>query len=137
MHNTAAKLDSEIGTFQTLSDAMRPSGDSNKFFDEAEYAVTEVFKNKIFSAFSYGVGEKQEYESVSDYCKARRESYKKNFQNFFKEYNFAVLKTLFEEQAETYKYTMYYLALLKEFENIYSAKTREQGAPGAFCVYIC
>jgi len=32
---------------------------------------------------------------------------------------------------------MYYLALLKEFENNYSAKKREQGAPGAFCVYIC
>ena len=127
MPNTAAKLDSEIEAFQTLAEAMKTARDGGISFDEAEEAVGEVFRNKIFGTFSYGAGEKQGYESVSAYCKPRRESYKKNFQSFFKEYNFAVLKTLFEEQAETYKYTMYYLALLKEFENIYSAKKREQG----------
>ncbi|ASS37513.1 helicase-exonuclease AddAB subunit AddA [Mogibacterium pumilum] len=127
MPNTAAKLDSEIEAFQTLAEAMKTARDSDISFYEAEDAVGEVFRNKIFGTFSYGAGEKQDYESVSAYCKPRRESYKKNFQNFFKEYNFAAIKTLFEEQAETYKYTIYYLALLKEFECIYNAKKREQG----------
>ena len=125
--NTAAKLDSEIGAFQTLADAMKHISDSGESAVEAEEAVARVFQNPVFGTFAGGKGERKEYKSVSADCKARRDAYKNNFQDFFKEYNFADIRTLFEEQSETYKYTMYYLALLKEFERIYNAKKREQG----------
>ena len=125
--NTAAKLDSEIGVFQTLADAIKSVCDRGELAKGAEEVVSKVFQNPVFGTFSGGKGEREAYKAVSADCKARRDTYKNNFQNFFKEYNFAELKTLFEEQAETYKYTMYYLALLKEFEHIYSAKKREQG----------
>lgn len=125
--NTAAKLDSEIGAFQTLADAMKHISDSGESAVEAEEAVARVFQNPVFGTFAGGKGEREEYKSVSADCKARRDAYKNNFQDFFKEYNFADIRTLFEEQSETYKYTMYYLALLKEFERIYNAKKREQG----------
>ena len=125
--NTAAKLDSEIGVFQTLADAIKSVCDRGELARGAEDVVSKVFQNPVFGTFSGGKGEREAYKAVSADCKARRDTYKNNFQNFFKEYNFAELKTLFEEQAETYKYTMYYLALLKEFESIYSAKKREQG----------
>lgn len=125
--NTAAKLDSEIGAFQTLADAMKHISDSGESAVEAEEVVARVFQNPVFGTFVGGKGEREEYKSVSADCKARRDAYKNNFQDFFKEYNFADIRTLFEEQSETYKYTMYYLALLKEFERIYNAKKREQG----------
>ena len=125
--NTAAKLDSEIGVFQTLADAIKPVYERGELTRGAEEVVSKVFQNPVFGTFSGGKGEREAYKAVSADCKARRDKYKNNFQNFFKEYNFAELKTLFEEQAETYKYTMYYLALLKEFERIYSAKKRDQG----------
>ena len=125
--NTAAKLDSEIGAFQTLADAMKYISDSGESVGEAEEVVARVFQNPVFGTFAGGKGEREEYKSVSADCKARRDAYKNNFQDFFKEYNFADIRTLFEEQSETYKYTMYYLALLKEFERIYNAKKREQG----------
>lgn len=125
--NTAAKLDSEIGVFQTLADAIKSVCDGGELARGAEDVVSKVFQNPVFGTFSGGKGEREAYKAVSADCKARRDTYKNNFQNFFKEYNFAELKTLFEEQAETYKYTMYYLALLKEFERIYSAKKRDQG----------
>ena len=125
--NTAAKLDSEIGAFQTLADAMKHISDSGESAGEAEEVVARVFQNPVFGTFAGGKGEREEYKSVSADCKARRDAYKNNFQDFFKEYNFADIRTLFEEQSETYKYTMYYLALLKEFERIYNAKKREQG----------
>lgn len=125
--NTAAKLDSEIVTFQTLIEAMVPISDSGESAGEAEEVVARVFQNPVFGTFAGGKGEREEYKSVSADCKARRDAYKNNFQDFFKEYNFADIRTLFEEQSETYKYTMYYLALLKEFERIYNAKKREQG----------
>nr|WP_314631691.1 UvrD-helicase domain-containing protein [uncultured Mogibacterium sp.] len=125
--NTAAKLDSEIGAFQTLADAMKHISDSGESVGEAEEVVARVFQNPVFGTFAGGKGEREEYKSVSADCKARRDAYKNNFQDFFKEYNFADIRTLFEEQSETYKYTMYYLALLKEFERIYNAKKREQG----------
>lgn len=125
--NTAAKLDSEIGVFQTLADAIKSVCDGGELARGAEDVVSQVFQNSIFGTFTGGKGEREAYKAVSADCKARRDTYKNNFQNVFKEYNFAELKTLFEEQAETYKYTMYYLALLKEFERIYSAKKRDQG----------
>lgn len=125
--NTAAKLDSEIGAFQTLADAMKHISDSGESVGEAEEVVARVFQNPVFGTFAGGKGEREEYKSVSADCKSRRDAYKNNFQDFFKEYNFADIRTLFEEQSETYKYTMYYLALLKEFERIYNAKKREQG----------
>lgn len=125
--NTAAKLDSEIGAFQTLADAMKHISDSGESAGEAEEVVARVFQNPVFGTFAGGKGEREEYKSVSADCKARRDAYKNNFQDFFKEYNFADIRALFEEQSETYKYTMYYLALLKEFERIYNAKKREQG----------
>ena len=125
--NTAAKLDSEIVAFQTLIEAMVPIGDSGESAGEAEEVVARVFQNPVFGTFAGGKGEREEYKSVSADCKVRRDAYKNNFQDFFKEYNFADIRTLFEEQSETYKYTMYYLALLKEFERIYNAKKREQG----------
>jgi ATP-dependent nuclease subunit A len=125
--NTAAKLDSEIGVFQTLADAIESICDRGELARGAEEVVSKVFQNPVFGTFSGGKGEREAYKAVSADCKARRDTYKNNFQNFFKEYNFAELKTLFEEQAETYKYTMYYLALLKEFERIYSVKKRDQG----------
>lgn len=125
--NTAAKLDSEIGVFQTLADAIKSVCDGGELATGAEDVVSQVFQNSIFGTFTGGKGEREAYKAVSADCKARRDTYKNNFQNVFKEYNFAELKTLFEEQAETYKYTMYYLALLKEFERIYSAKKRDQG----------
>lgn len=125
--NTAAKLDSEIGVFQTLADAIKSVCDGGELARGAEEVVSKVFQNPVFGTFSGGKGEREAYKAVSADCKARRDTYKNNFQNVFKEYNFAELKTLFEEQAETYKYTMYYLALLKEFERIYSAKKRDQG----------
>lgn len=125
--NTAAKLNSEIGIFQTLADAIKSVCDGGELAIGAEDVVSQVFQNSIFGTFTGGKGEREAYKAVSADCKARRDTYKNNFQNFFKEYNFAELKTLFEEQAETYKYTMYYLALLKEFEHIYSAKKRDQG----------
>ena len=125
--NTAAKLDSEIGVFQTLADAIKSVCDGGELARGAEDVVSQVFQNSIFGTFTGGKGEREAYKAVSADCKARRDTYKNNFQNFFKEYNFAELKILFEEQAETHKYTMYYLALLKEFESIYSAKKREQG----------
>ena len=125
--NTAAKLDSEIGAFQTLADAIKSVCDGGELARGAEDVVSQVFQNPIFGTFTGGKGEREAYKAVSADCKARRDTYKNNFQNVFKEYNFAELKTLFEEQSETYKYTMYYLALLKEFERIYSAKKRDQG----------
>lgn len=125
--NTAAKLDSEIGVFHTLADAIKSVCDGGELAIGAEDVVSQVFQNSIFGTFTGGKGEREAYKAVSADCKARRDTYKNNFQNLFKEYNFAELKTLFEEQAETYKYTMYYLALLKEFEHIYSAKKRDQG----------
>lgn len=125
--NTAAKLDSEIGAFQTLADAMKHISDSGESAGEAEEVVARVFQNPVFGTFAGGKGEREEYKSVSADCKARRDAYKNNFQDFFKEYNFADIRALFEEPSETYKYTMYYLALLKEFERIYNAKKREQG----------
>ena len=125
--NTAAKLDSEIGAFQTLADAIKSVCDGGELARGAEDVVSQVFQNPIFGTFTGGKGEREAYKAVSVDCKARRDTYKNNFQNVFKEYNFAELKILFEEQAETYKYTMYYLALLKEFERIYSAKKRDQG----------
>ena len=125
--NTAAKLDSEIGVFQTLADAIKSVCDRGELARGAEDVVSQVFQNSIFGTFTGGKGEREAYKAVSADCKARRDTYKNNFQNFFKEYNFAELKILFEEQAETHKYTMYYLALLKEFESIYTAKKREQG----------
>ena len=125
--NTAAKLDSEIGVFQTLADAIKSVCDGGELARGAEEVVSKVFQNPVFGTFSGGKGEREAYKAVSADCKTRRDTYKNNFQNFFKEYNFAELKTLFEEQAETYKYTMYYLALLKEFEHIYSAKKGDQG----------
>lgn len=125
--NTAAKLDSEISVFQTLADAIKSVCDGGELARGAEDVVSQVFQNSIFGTFTGGKGEREAYKAVSADCKARRDTYKNNFQNVFKEYNFAELKTLFEEQSETYKYTMYYLALLKEFERIYSAKKRDQG----------
>ena len=125
--NTAAKLDSEIGAFQTLADAIKSICDRGELAKGAEEVVSKVFQNPIFGKFAGGKGETEVYKPVSADCKARRDTYKNNFQNFFKEYNFAELNTLFEEQSETYKYTMYYLVLLKEFERIYSAKKRDQG----------
>ena len=125
--NTAAKLDSEIGVFHTLADAIKSVCDRGELARGAEDVVSQAFQNSIFGTFTGGKGEREAYKAVSADCKARRDTYKNNFQNVFKEYNFAELKTLFEEQAETYKYTMYYLALLKEFERIYTAKKREQG----------
>ena len=125
--NTATKLDSEIGVFQTLADAIKSVCDGGELARGAEDVISQVFQNPIFGTFTGGKGEREAYKAVSADCKARRDTYKNNFQNIFKEYNFAELKTLFEEQAETYKYTMYYLALLKEFERIYTAKKREQG----------
>lgn len=125
--NTAAKLDSEISVFQTLADAIKSVCDGGELARGAEDVVSQVFQNSIFGTFTGGKGEREAYKAVSADCKARRDTYKNNFQNVFKEYNFAELKTLFEEQSETYKYTMYYFALLKEFERIYSAKKRDQG----------
>lgn len=125
--NTAAKLDSEISVFQTLADAIKSVCDGGELARGAEDVVSQVFQNSIFGTFTGGKGEREAYKAVSADCKAKRDTYKNNFQNVFKEYNFAELKTLFEEQSETYKYTMYYLALLKEFERIYSAKKRDQG----------
>lgn len=127
MPNTAAKLDPEVAAFQTLAEVMAPIGDNGEIAEEAEEIVARVFQSPIFGTFNGGKGEREAYKAVSVDCKARRDAYKNNFQNFFKEYNFAMIKTLFEEQAETYEYTIYYLALLKEFESIYNAKKREQG----------
>ena len=124
--NTAAKLDREIAAFRSLNAALSGDISTTDKMREAEAAAMQVLQTDIFDTFSYGAKEKDAYNQVKDSCKPVREAYKDKFKDFFKRNNFATLGTLFEEQAETYKYTMYYLELLKEFEKIFDAGKREQ-----------
>ena len=80
--NTAAKLDSEIGAFQTLADAIKSICDRGELAKGAEEVVSKVFQNPIFGKFAGGKGETEVYKSVSADCKARRAIFLRFFVSF-------------------------------------------------------
>lgn len=69
---------------------------------------------------------KDAYDSIKEDVKKLRDAYKGEFKDLKARYFFPDLKTRLAEMNETYAYTVYYINLLKEFENRYEKLKSEK-----------
>lgn len=69
---------------------------------------------------------KEIYDGIKDDVKKLREIYKAEFKDLQGKYFAPDFKTRLDEMNETYKYTAYYINLLKEFEKRYDALKSEK-----------
>lgn len=69
---------------------------------------------------------KESYEAVKGDIKILREAYKKEIEGWNNRYSVPDFETRLAEMNETYRYTVYYIRLLEEFERRYLEKKREK-----------
>ncbi|HHW95327.1 MAG TPA: helicase-exonuclease AddAB subunit AddA [Mogibacterium sp.] len=70
--------------------------------------------------------QKEAWEGIKEEIKILRDAYKQLIESWKKKYLIPDLDTRFAEMNDTYRYTVYYLGLLEEFERIYAAKKAEK-----------
>lgn len=110
------------------------SDETNAINDIRQMLDDEGMDDAFFSALdniSYGTlntkkDEKEPYEPIKEEVKAIREVYKKEINSFISRYANPDFDTCIKEMNETYRYTIYYLKLLEEFERRYSHKKSEK-----------
>lgn len=126
-------------------DVMISAGLQDMFDEKMSSEITEIeyISNKAqagefdedlithLNEISYGVlrakkAQKEAWEGIKEEVKILRDSYKKLVESWKKKYVIPDLDTRFAEMNDTYRYTVYYLGLLKEFEKIYGAKKAEK-----------
>ncbi len=73
-----------------------------------------------------GKEQKEAYSTIKDEVSALRDAYKKEINGWNTKYMTPDLKTRLDEMNATYKYTVYYIRMLEEFERRYAAKKRER-----------
>ena len=79
-----------------------------------------------FISLRPGKAYKEAYEPIKDEVKALREAYKKEIGDWSNRYIVPDFNVRLEELNETYRYTIYYIRLLEEFERRYMEKKRER-----------
>ncbi len=73
-----------------------------------------------------GKAYKEAYEPIKEEVKALREAYKKEIGDWSNRYIVPDFNVRLDELNETYRYTIYYIKLLEEFERRYMEKKRER-----------
>ena len=73
-----------------------------------------------------GKEQKEAYSTIKDEVSALRDAYKKEINGWNTKYMTPDLRTRLDEMNATYKYTVYYIRMLEEFERRYAAKKRER-----------
>ncbi len=79
-----------------------------------------------FIRLAAGKEQKEAYSTIKDEVSALRDAYKKEINGWNTKYMTPDLKTRLDEMNATYKYTVYYIRMLEEFERRYSDKKRER-----------
>ena len=79
-----------------------------------------------FVRLAAGKDQKEAYSTIKDEVTALRDAYKKEINGWNTKYMTPDLKTRLDEMNATYKYTVYYIRMLEEFERRYSEKKRER-----------
>ncbi len=69
---------------------------------------------------------KESYEPIKDEIKLLRDCYKDEIRKWKETYLGSGLEVRLREMNDTYKYTMYYISLLEEFEKRYAERKRER-----------
>ena len=69
---------------------------------------------------------KESYDAVKDDVKAVREAYKKEINEFNSKYYLPDFEVRLREMNETYRYVVYFIRLLEEFDQRYAAKKKER-----------
>ena len=77
-----------------------------------------------FVRFGFGKGEKEEFSLIKDDAKELRDSYKNTVSGILSKYGNGDFGEAFRRMQETYRYTVYYLNVLSEFERRYDEKKR-------------
>ena len=79
-----------------------------------------------FVRLTAGKEYKEAYAAIKDEVTALRDAYKKEINGWNGKYMTPDLRTRLAEMNETYRYTVYYIRMLEEFEHRYAAKKRER-----------
>lgn len=82
--------------------------------------------NAAFATLRAKKAEKEAYDPIKENIKAIRGSYKDRVRKLSAKYAEPSLEERFREMDETYRYTRYYLSLLRGFEKKYDQKKRDQ-----------
>ena len=112
------KLSSEVQMLHDFRDEVA-EGDLSMELLERITAVS-------FVRLAAGKDQKEAYSTIKDEVTALRDAYKKEINGWNTKYMTPDLKTRLDEMNATYKYTVYYIRMLEEFERRYSEKKRER-----------
>ena len=112
------KLANEINTFFDAWKASEEGGLDEDLMEKLSGIEFPVLKAKKAQA--------EAYAPVKDEVKALRDTYKEALKSWRSRYLDPDIETRFAEMNAAYKYTVYYIRLLEEFEKLYSAKKAER-----------
>lgn len=112
------RLEPEISVIENIT-AKLADGILDKEVIEAAASVKSV-------TLKARKNEKEAYEPVKDEVKALREAIKEELKGWNGRYAVPDFDTRLSEMNETYRYTVYFIRLLEEFERRYAAKKRER-----------
>ena len=121
--NTADKIRPEIERIAAIARILEE--EDRDPAERAEEALAAL-RGFTFGRLSFGKGEKEGWAAVSDEVKEHRDAYKKAIGDLKALDVESTFKQQVLEQAETQRYLLYYIQLLREFERRYQAKKKEK-----------
>lgn len=111
-----SKLEPEIKAMEELG-RLAEAGEIEEFISLINDIKFETLRPKT--------PDKEVWNTIKDELKKLRDAYKELIKKWKIRYTVPDLETRLKEMNETYRYTVYYLKLLEEFEKIYDAKKSE------------
>ena len=140
-------LDNSVRAANIIRDSFEGAGLVTVFEDKLQTeinAILDTRNNLIDNGFSLDIIEeiqalpdlfctlsvrakdvKEQYESIKANVKVLRDIYKGEIKGFISKYCIPDIDTRLREMNESYKYTVYYLNLLQEFEKRYEALKKD------------
>ena len=128
----AEKLEPEIEAICSIRDELRHTGDAavsaavNAVTGKPSGGIAERIDGIAFARMTLKKIYKEAYEPVKDEVTALRNIYKGEIDSWRKKYSGSDLEERVREMNATYRYTLYYIDLLGEFEKRYAAKKAER-----------
>lgn len=112
------KLSPEVNALKDLREEIEDHGLTMESLDR--------FSSVSFATLRAKKSQKESYEAVKGEVKALRDAYKNEMSGWNKKYMLPDFATRLEEMNETYRYTVYYIRMLEEFERLYGDRKRER-----------
>ncbi len=114
------KIANEINGIIELYEDLKENG----FDIEIADRMDKIIHNK--GKLNLKKPQKEPFQPIKDYVTTLRKTYTNAYKKYIECYPSSDLDTRFEEMNATYKYTVYYIRLLEEFEKRYALKKNEQ-----------